>query len=111
MIHVGGLAAGLGMGFAYSAHAQLTFRSVAERDVGAATSSLQLCDNLGIALGTGVVGAVVAFGDDVGWAPGTAVAIAWAVPVVVAASGALLSHRLPRVAEGAPDRSPINADT
>ena len=80
LIHVGGLAAGLGMGFAYSAHAQLTFRSVDERDVGSATSSLQLSDNLGVALGTGVVGAVVAFGDDVGWAAGAAVAIAWVVP-------------------------------
>ena len=99
------------MGFAYSAHAQLTFRSVAERDVGSATSSLQLCDNLGIALGTGVVGAVVAFGDDVGWAPGAAVAIAWVVPIAVAVTGALLSHRLPRVADGAPDRSPITAQT
>jgi MFS family permease len=111
LIHVGGLAAGLGMGFSYSAHAQLTFRSVEERDVGSATSSLQLCDNLGIALGTGVVGAVVAFGDDVGWAPGTAVALAWAVPIAIAATGALLSQRLPRVGEGASDRSPITAQT
>ena len=67
------------------------FRSVEERDVGSATSSLQLTDNLGVALGTGVVGAVVAFGDDVGWAPGAAVAIAWAVPVVVAVCGVDLS--------------------
>jgi hypothetical protein len=111
LIHVGGLAAGLGMGFAYSAHAQLTFRSVDERDVGSATSSLQLSDNLGVALGTGVVGAVVAFGDDVGWAAGAAVAIAWAVPVAVAVSGALSSGRLPRFADGAADRSPVTAGT
>ena len=96
LIHVGGVAAGLGMGFAYSAHAQLTFRSVKEREVGSATSSLQLCDNLGVALGTGVVGAVVAFGDDLGWAPGTAVAIAWTVPVAVALIGVGLARRLPR---------------
>jgi MFS family permease len=95
LIHVGGVGAGLGMGFAYSAHAQLTFRSVDAHQVGSATASLQLCDNLGIALGTGVVGAAVALGDDVGWAPGAAVAIAWAVPVVVAASGVVLSRRLP----------------
>jgi len=96
LIHIGGVGAGLGMGFAYSAHAQLTFRSVDERDVGSATSSLQLCDNLGVALGTGVVGAVVAFGDDTGWSPGTAVAIAWIAPVAVALFGVVISRRLPR---------------
>jgi MFS family permease len=106
LIHVGGVGAGLGMGFAYSAHAQLTFRSVDEREVGAATASLQLCDNLGIALGTGVVGAVVALGDDLGWAPGAAVAIAWVVPVAVAASGAMLSRRLPHAADDVSSRAP-----
>jgi hypothetical protein len=58
-----------------------------------------------------VVGAVVAFGDDVGWAAGAAVAIAWVVPVAVAVSGALLSGRLPRLADGAADRSPLTAGT
>jgi MFS family permease len=111
MIHIGGLAAGLGMGFAYSAHAQLTFRSVDERDVGSATSSLQLSDNLGIALGTGVVGAVVAFGDDVGWAPGAAVAIAWVVPVAVALCGVALSGRVPHLVGDAARRSSITAGT
>lgn len=95
LIHLGGVAAGLGMGFAYSAHAQLMYRSVEERAVGSATSSLQLSDNLGIALGTGMVGAVVALGDDVGWAPGATVAIAWTVPVLVAMGGVVLSRRLP----------------
>ncbi|HSP29252.1 MAG TPA: MFS transporter, partial [Ilumatobacteraceae bacterium] len=105
LIHVGGVAAGLGMGFAYSAHAQLTFRSVDEREVGSATASLQLCDNLGIALGTGVVGAAVALGDDVGWAPGAAVAIAWVVPVAVALSGAVLSRRLPHGSDVVADQA------
>jgi len=106
LIHVGGVGAGLGMGFAYSAHAQLTFRSVDERDVGSATSSLQLCDNLGVALGTGVVGAVVAFGDDTGWSPGAAVAIAWIAPVAIALFGVAISRRLPR-----PVRVPRTAET
>lgn len=94
MVHVGGLAAGCGMGFGYSAHAQLTFRSVEDRAVGAATSSMQLCDNLGVALGTGVVGAVVAFGSDVGWLAGTSVAVALLVPTAVALGGVLLSQRI-----------------
>jgi MFS family permease len=98
LVYIGGIVAGLGMGFAYSAHAQLTFRSVEEREVGSATASLQLSDNLGIALGTGAVGAIVALGDDSGWAPGATVAIAWVVPALVAASGVLLARRLPRTA-------------
>ena len=109
LIHVGGFGAGLGMGFAYSAHAQLTFRSVDERDVGSATSSLQLFDNLGVALGTGVVGAVVAFGDDIGWEPGAAVAIAWIAPVAVALFGVGLSRRLPRASSGLTAASPVIA--
>lgn len=96
MIHVGGVVAGFGMGLAYSAHAQLTFRSVEEREVGSVTSSLQLSDNLGIALGTGAVGAVVAFGDAIGWRPGPTVALALVLPTAVAVVGVALSPRLPR---------------
>ena len=76
LIHLGAIFAGFGMGLAYSAHAQLALRSVEERHVGGATASLQLSDNLGIALGTGVVGAVVAFGDDLGRTAGTVMAVA-----------------------------------
>jgi hypothetical protein len=55
-IYLGAIAAGFGMGLAYSAHAQLALRSVEEGRVGGATASLQLSDNLGVALGTGVLG-------------------------------------------------------
>jgi MFS family permease len=94
-IHIGAGVAGFGMGLAYSAHAQAALRAVAERRVGSTTSSLQLTDNLGVALGTGVVGAVVAFGDDLGWASGNTVAIAMLAPAVIAALGIALSRRLP----------------
>ena len=111
LIHVGGGCAGLGMGFAYSAHAQLTFRVVDVRSVGSATASLQLCDNLGIALGTGVVGALVAYGDDVGWTPGAAIAVGWMVPVLVALGGIGLANRLPRAGSDASTRAPVPAGT
>jgi MFS family permease len=101
-IYLGGALAGLGMGLAYSAHSQLTFRSVEERNVGSATASLQLCDNLGIALGTGVVGAAVAFGDDIGWSAGDAVALAFVIPVAVALGGLRLTSRLPAQPVGSP---------
>ncbi len=95
-IHIGATAAGFGMGLAYSAHAQLALRSVDERHVGSTTASLQLTDNLGIAIGSGTVGAIVTLGVDVGWSSGGSVAVALAVPIVVAAIGIALSRRLPR---------------
>jgi MFS family permease len=99
LIHLGAIVAGFGMGLAYSAHAQLALRSVEERHVGGATASLQLSDNLGIALGTGVVGALVAFGDDLGRTAGTVMACALMVPAAVAVVGAFLSRRMPRSAD------------
>ena len=53
VIHVGWAVAGLGMGLAYSAHAQAVLRCSPAERYGAATASLQLLDNLGVALGTG----------------------------------------------------------
>jgi MFS family permease len=96
LIHVGVVVAGFGMGLAYSAHAQLALRSVAEAEVGSTTASLQLTDNLGIALGTGAVGAIVTFGDETGWLVGNAVAVAMIVPASVAIVGMWLAGRLPR---------------
>ncbi len=96
LIYVGAIVAGLGMGLAYSAHSQLALRSVEERHVGSATASLQLCDNLGVALGAGVVGAILAFGDDSGRSAGAAIAVALLVPAAVAVVGVLLSARLPK---------------
>jgi MFS family permease len=98
LIHVGATIAGFGMGLAYSAHAQLALRSVADGEVGSTTSSLQLTDNLGVALGTGVVGAIVAFGDETGRLVGDAVAVALIVPACVAVVGVWLAGRLPRAA-------------
>lgn len=95
-IHLGAIAAGFGMGLAYSAHAQLALRSVEERHVGSTTASLQLTDNLGIALGSGTVGAIVTLGDDIGWSAGSSVAIALAVPMAFGGLGLALSRRLPR---------------
>ena len=54
--------AGLGMGLAY---ASLSLVVLAEAPAGAegmASAALQLCDTLGVALGTGVAGAIVAAG-------------------------------------------------
>ncbi len=99
-IHVGAALGGFGMGLAYSAHAQLALRSVPEAEVGSTTSSLQLTDNLGVALGTGAAGAMVALGVGLDWPTGEAVALALVLPALVAAAGAVLSRRLPRGVAG-----------
>ena len=97
----GGLAIGLG----YAAHSQLTLRCAPANEYGAATASLQLLDNLGVALGTGVVGAVVTLGDDLGWAAGDATAAALVPAAAVAALGLVVSRRLPGRAAAAPTQA------
>jgi MFS family permease len=95
VIPVGWAFGGLGIGLGYAAHSQLTLRCAPTDAYGAATASLQLFDNLGVALGTGAAGVVVTLGDDLGWAPGDAVAVAFAMTAAVAAAGLVVSRRLP----------------
>ena len=57
---------GLGMGMAYSPLSVVTLARADPDRQGEATSSLQLTDVLGYALGTGVAGAIVTLGDPLG---------------------------------------------
>jgi MFS family permease len=95
LIHVGWALGGFGIGLGYAAHSQLTLRCSPPERFGAATASLQLSDNLGVALGAGLAGAIVAIADDVGWDPGSGVAAALVPSAVVAAVGAFVARRLP----------------
>jgi MFS family permease len=88
-------ATGLGMGLAYAPLSLTVLGSAAAGKEGAATSALQLSDVLGIALGTGVAGALVAFGEDAGWLARTALLGVFAMTMLVAAGGAALARRLP----------------
>jgi MFS family permease len=100
LIHIGATIAGFGVGLGYSAHAQATLRVAAPERYGEATASLQLCDNLGVALGAGLSGAIVAGGDAAGWSPGTSVGMALIAPIAVAVlGGALVAGRLPAPAK------------
>ena len=56
VLYVGWAVGGLGIGLGYAAHSQLTLRCSPATECSAATASLQLLDNLGVALGTGFVG-------------------------------------------------------
>ncbi len=69
--------AGLGMGVAYAPLSLTVLGEAAPGQEGAATSALQLSDVLGIALGTGVGGALVAFGEDANWLPRSALLVVY----------------------------------
>jgi MFS family permease len=96
LIHLGATITGFGVGLGYSAHAQATLRVAAPERYGEATASLQLCDNLGVALGAGLSGAVVAFGASAGWTTGSSVGAALIGSISIAVlGGAVVSRRLP----------------
>ena len=87
----------LGMGFAY---ASLSLIMLAEADPGregTASASLQLSDQLGIAMGTGLAGAVVALGAVAAWPEADSLHAACAITAIAALGGVLIALRLPRV--------------
>jgi hypothetical protein len=87
--------AGFGIGLAYSPLA-VTVLGLAEAGrEGQASSSIQLADVLGVALGAGLGGAFVALGESQGWATGTALAIAFPITCAAAVAGIFASRRLP----------------
>ena len=104
-IHVGWTVGGFGMGLAYSAHAQVTLRCSPAERYGSATAALQLFDNLGVALGAGIAGALVTFGDDVGWDPGAAVASALVPAAIAALIGVVVTRRFPPRGAAVPARN------
>jgi MFS family permease len=87
--------AGLGIGMAYGAISVTVLHEAPAGQEGAASSSLQLTDVLGVALGTGLGGAMVAFGHAHGWDPRTGLLLAFGVTAAVAAGGLLVARRLP----------------
>jgi MFS family permease len=87
---------GLGMGLAYSPLSLIVLADAPEGGEGMATASLVLCETLGVALGTGASGAIVAAGDALGWSKSSTLTIAFAMCGVVALVAAAASVRLPR---------------
>ena len=85
---------GLGMGLAYAPISMLVLSEAAPGQQGSAMSGLQLSDVLGSALGTGLGGAIIAFGKASGWETATTIAVAFGVALVTAIGGILLSRRL-----------------
>ncbi|MGZ3588267.1 MAG: MFS transporter [Candidatus Limnocylindrales bacterium] len=91
---VGGwVVAALGMGLSYSVISLIVLRRAPDGQQGALTSSMQLCDVLGTALGAGVGGALVALGVALAWDPALSLAIAFSISATVAFGGLLLARR------------------
>jgi MFS family permease len=87
--------AGFGIGVAYAPLAVTVLGSAPPGEEGASSAAIQLSDGLGIAVGTGLAGAVIAFGDGRGWAVADGVTVVFALALAVAAFGVFAAGRLP----------------
>ena len=97
---VGWAIAGLGMGIAYSLTTLTSIQTAPAGSEGAASASIQLANTLGVALGTGAAGAVVALGAmRLGLAP--AIAIAELSMLAVCLLTVAVSGRVPSTSAGA----------
>lgn len=86
---------GFGVGLAYAPLSVVVLAAAPPGEEGAASAALQLCDVLGVAVGTGLGGAAVAIGDVRDWSVSSAVAIAFAMATAVAFVGLAGSRRIP----------------
>lgn len=87
--------AGFGVGLSYAPISVTVLGTAPPGGEGTASSSMQLCDVLGVAVGTGITGALVDLGDGRGWDVGSSLTIAFAWSAVIALAGAAASRRLP----------------
>ena len=87
--------AGFGIGLAYVPLSVVTLAQAADGQEGRATSSLQLSDMLGTALGSGVAGVLVALGVAVADSDRAGLVAVYVMGAVVAVGGVLLARRVP----------------
>lgn len=89
--------AGLGMGLSYSGLSLIVLAAAPPGREGSASSAIQLSDVLGMALGTGLGGAAVAFGERAGWSARPGVSVAFALALAAGMSAVVAARRLPSV--------------
>jgi len=87
--------AGFGMGLAYSPLAHVAMEIAGQGQEGKITTALQLSDTLGVALGTGVAGVLVASIGSLTGSEITALVVTFVVAGAVAILGSVLSVRIP----------------
>ena len=86
---------GFGIGLAYSPVSLIVLGEAPSGQEGVASASLQLTDTLGVALGAGLGGVLVAVGAAAGWHERTGIAGAFALTATVAVAAAVLARRVP----------------
>lgn len=87
--------AALGVGLSYASLSVTVLGAAPVGEEGAASAALQLSDALGIAVGTGVGGAIVAVADGRSWSVSSSTSLVFATALAVAVFGALAARRLP----------------
>jgi len=96
--------AGLGIGLAYPTISVTVLGAADPGQEGTASAAVQLSDTLGIALGSGVGGVLVALGEALDWAPRSALVLVFVVSLTTALTGVVLSRRLPALVASAGER-------
>ena len=91
--------AGLGMGLAYSPLAVVAMEAAERGGEGRVTAALQMSDMLGVALGTGIAGAIVAGLESLTGSTTTGLVTTFLVAGTVGVGAALASFRVPPVRE------------
>jgi len=86
---------GFGIGLAYSPVSLIVLGEAPSGQEGVASASLQLADTLGVALGAGLGGVLVAVGAAAGWPERAGIGGAYVLTAVVAVAGAVLARRIP----------------
>jgi MFS family permease len=86
---------GFGIGLAYAPISVIVLGQAAPGQEGAASASMQLADNLGVALGAGIGGAAIALGQALHWPLRAGLGVAFAAAAVMGVVGVAASQRLP----------------
>jgi MFS family permease len=97
---LGWLVGGFGMGLCYPTFGLIVLAEAPEGGVGRASSAMQLADMLGVALGTGLAGAAVAFTVAGGWGRRPGIEAADAMVAAVGLLAVAVSRRLPNRSAG-----------
>ena len=97
--------AGLGIGIGYPSIGAIVLSQAPDGEEGSVSAALQLVETIGVAVFTGVGGALIALGLDHGWETVTALALVFATGAAAAVLGLAAGRRVvPAVSAGVEKR-------
>jgi hypothetical protein len=86
--------AGLGIGIGYPSIGAIVLSEAAGGEEGSVAAALQLIETIGVAVFTGIGGALIAIGLDRGWDAVTALALVFATGAAAAVAGLAAGRRV-----------------